>query len=359
MALRVDRLRARLRELRLPAALIMEPMNVGYLSGFTGSTAALLATPESAVFITDSRYTTQARRECAGLEVVMASGSGTYHAAIQEQIQRLGARQVAVEADYLSVAEYQRLGEKLQGVELKPVCELVDVLRQVKDEDELRTIRVACGIADRAFEFVLTLLKPGAVEREIAAELEFFLKRAGSEKEAFDTIVASGERSALPHGRAADRALREGDFITFDFGARVDGYNSDLTRTVVLGSAGEKQREVYGVVLEAQLAALAAIRAGASGKQVDAVARDVIAARGYGDHFGHSLGHGLGRKVHDHRALTPHHDVTLETGMVVTVEPGVYLEGWGGVRIEDDVVVTQDGCEILTFAPKELIEIPV
>ena len=185
------------------------------------------------------------------------------------------------------------------------------------------------------------------------------MKREGAEKEAFDTIVASGARSAHPHGRASSKPLEAGDLITFDFGARIGGYNSDLTRTVVLGAANARQREVYEVVLEAQLAALAAIRAGAEAKAVDAVARDLIAARGYGENFGHGLGHGLGRTVHDHTGFSTRSTVVLEAGMVLTVEPGVYLEGWGGVRIEDDVLVTHEGCEILTHAPKHLIEVPV
>jgi len=357
MATRLDRFRARMAEMKVPAALVTEPLNVGYLTGFSGSACALLVAAGGGVFITDSRYTSQAQRECAPIPVVTATGSGTYHEAILAQAQRLAVRDVAVEADYLSVTEYDRLKDKLKGLVLKPVPDLVDALRRVKDEDEINTIRVACGLADRGFEYLLTILKPGVTEREVAADLEHFLKRSGADKEGFDTIVASGERSAMPHGRASDRALREGDFITFDFGARVNGYNSDITRTVVLGRASDRQREVYAVVLEAQLAGLAAIRAGASGKAVDAVARDLIARRGYGENFGHGLGHGLGRKVHDHRALTPHEDVTLEAGMVITVEPGVYVEGWGGVRIEDDVLVTDTGCEILTHATKELIEI--
>jgi Xaa-Pro aminopeptidase len=185
------------------------------------------------------------------------------------------------------------------------------------------------------------------------------MKKAGSEKEAFDTIVASGARSALPHGRASEKRLEAGDFITFDFGGRVGGYHSDLTRTVVLGRATEKHREVYQVVLDAQQAALAALRPGMTGKEADQIARAVITARGYGDNFGHGLGHGLGRLCHDGGGLSQRVDLTLEPCMVMTVEPGVYLEGWGGVRIEDDVVIRDGGVEILTHAPKEMIEVPV
>jgi Xaa-Pro aminopeptidase len=354
---RIDRLRSLLRERQLPAALILDPVNVGYLSGFTGSTAALLLTPAQAVFITDSRYAVQARAECPGVEFVITQSSGAYADTIAETIKRLDQRELALEAEYVTLAQYECYQKRLEGFNLKPVSDLIAPLRRVKDAGEIAATRDACALADRAFEFVLTLLKPGAVEREIAAELEFFLKMQGAEKEAFDTIVASGPRSALPHGRAADRRLQVGDFITFDFGARLNGYVSDLTRTVVLGKATDRQREVYGVVLAAEQAAIAAIRPGAHGKAVDQVARDLIGARGFGEYFGHGLGHGLGRTVHDHVALSQRSELTLEPGMIVTVEPGIYIEGWGGVRIEDDVLVTETGCEVLTRAPRELIEV--
>ncbi|MGI8969099.1 MAG: M24 family metallopeptidase, partial [Dehalococcoidia bacterium] len=244
-------------------------------------------------------------------------------------------------------------------IELRPTEEIVETLRRVKDEGEIDLTRAACGIVDCAFEFIVTLVRPGVSERELATELEYFMKKAGSEKEAFDTIVASGARSALPHGRASEKLLEAGDFITFDFGARVGGYHSDITRTVVLGTASERQREIYQVVLDAQQAALAALRPGMTGKEADQVARDLIAAHGYGEQFGHGLGHSLGRHVHDGGGLSQRVEMTLEAGMVLTVEPGVYLENWGGVRIEDDVVLRDNGAEILTHAPKELIEVNV
>jgi len=359
MTARLQQLRDRLQKENVPAALLMKAPDVGYISGFTGSAAALLVLPDRALFVTDGRYSVQAERECPGWEVAITETSAGYHETIAARVKELGVTELAVEGDYLTVLQFETLKEKLEGVALKPLGELVLGPRRVKDAEELLRIRAACAIVDRAFDFLLTLLRPGISERDVAVELEYFMKKEGSEKEAFDTIVASGARSALPHGRASEKLLEAGDFITFDYGARVGGYCSDLTRTVVLGKADEKQREVYGVVLEAQLAALAAIRAGAEGKAVDSVARDLIAARGYGEKFGHSLGHGLGRDVHDHPALSQRAELTLEPGMVVTVEPGVYLDGWGGVRIEDDVVVTEDGCEILTHAPKELIEVPV
>jgi Xaa-Pro aminopeptidase len=354
---RLARLRQRMATEGVGAALIWNPVNVGYVSGFTGSTAALLVTAERAVFITDSRYAVQAGQECEGFELQVTPSSGTYAEKIAEQIKELGVPQVAFEAEWVTVGALEGLAKKLEGVELKPVSELAAALRRVKDAEEIRRIRAACELADRAFDHILTFLRPGISERDVAIELEYWMKKQGAEKEAFDTIVASGHRSAMPHGRASEKRLETGDFITMDFGARLESYNSDLTRTVVLGHANDKQREVYSVVLDANRSAIAAIRPGLEGKAVDEVARQLITQRGYGQNFGHGLGHGLGLLVHDHLAYSTTSTVKLEAGMVTTIEPGVYIDGWGGVRVEDDVLITEVGCEVLTRAPKELIEV--
>lgn len=356
---RLERFRSRMAELGLPAGLLLDPLNVGYLSGFTGSNGAVLATPDRALFITDGRYATQAKQQCLGFEIVVAPSSGAFLEAVAEQARGLGAAELAVEAEFVTLAAAEALREKLEGVTLKPAKELALPLRRVKDAGEIAAIREACALADRTFEYLLTLLKPGVTERAIAADMEYFMKKQGSEREAFDTIVVSGANSALPHGRPSDKPLAPGDFITFDFGARIRRYPSDLTRTVVLGTATDRQREVYQTVLDAQLAAIAAIKPGADGKAIDSLARDLITARGYGERFSHGLGHGLGLHIHDHVAFSQRSELKLEPGMVLTVEPGIYLEGWGGVRIEDDVLVTDEGCEILTHAPKHLIEVPI
>ncbi len=232
-------------------------------------------------------------------------------------------------------------------------------MRKQKDSPELAAIRAACALADRGFEHLISLIRPGVSERFLALELDYWLKRHGSERTAFEIIIAAGPNSAKPHAHPSERLLEVGDFVTADFGAVVDGYLSDLTRTVVVGVATEKQREVYATVLAANRAAVAAIRAEASGMTVDKAARDVIAERGYGEYFGHGVGHGLGRLVHDHPGLSPKFDTKLEAGMVLTVEPGIYIEGWGGVRIEDDILVTPTGAEVLTHANRELLELPV
>jgi Xaa-Pro aminopeptidase len=354
---RISRFQAALQAQDLPAALIQSPLNVAYLSGFTGSTAVVLATPTRAAFITDCRYAAQAQQECPGFEHAVTQPGGGYADSISGLVQAFGLSRVAIEADHVTLAQREGLAEKLPEVDLLPVKDLVSPLRRVKDAEELRRIRAACGLVDAAFDWLVAYLRPGLAEREVAIELEYWLKKAGSEKEAFDTIVASGHRSAMPHGRASGKLLERGDFVTIDFGARVEGYHSDLTRTFVLGPATEKQREVYEVVLAANRTGVAAVRAGVEGKAVDAAARAVIDAAGYGAHFGHGLGHGLGLHVHDHPAFGLTSTVTLEAGMVATIEPGVYLDGWGGVRIEDDVLVTEEGCEVLTHAPRELLEL--
>jgi Xaa-Pro aminopeptidase len=355
---RLDRLRARLAERELSAALITAPLNVGYLSGFSGSTAMLLVRPAAGRLVTDSRYAAQARAECPGLDLVLIEPGGTYEECVAQQVRELGVSALAFESEVVSVRQQRSLAEQLPGVELLPVDDLVAPLRLVKDAAEIALIRQACALADRAFEHALQLLRPGIPERLLAAELEYFMKREGADREAFDTIVASGPRSALPHGRASDRLLAPGDLVTLDFGARWRGYHSDLTRTVVLGRASDDQRQIYGVVLAAQHAGIAAARAGAEARAVDAAAREVIEAAGYGLEFGHGLGHSLGRACHDGAVLNRRSEFQLAPGMVFTVEPGIYRDGWGGVRIEDDVLVTDDGCELLTHAPRELIELP-
>ena len=291
--------------------------------------------------------------------MVITETGQSYAERIAVEAKALGATALAIESENVTLAQFEELKGKLEGFELRPTPNLVGPLRLVKDAGEIAILQEACALADDAWEHILTLIRPGVSEWDLAVELEYFMKKRGASGEAFGTIVASGVRSAMPHGRASDKLLEAGDFITFDFGAYYQGYNSDLTRTVVLGAATDRQREVYATVLRAQQAALDGLRPGLTGKDADALARDVITAAGYGEHFGHGLGHSLGRRCHDGPGLSSRSDITLAPGMVMTVEPGIYLEGWGGVRIEDDVVITESGCERLTHAPKELLELPV
>ncbi len=360
---RLDRLRSTLTlalpEPGLTAWLVHDPVEVAYLTGFRGSTASVVVTPEHAIFITDGRYAEQARRECEGVEIRVIASGQTIDRLLADIVLELGVVRLGVDGDHLSVNRLSALAALMSEVILVPLPNPVQQLRQVKDADEIATMRRACALVDRAFERFLEVVRPGVREIDVAAELEFWIKARGAEDRAFDTIVASGVRSALPHGRASEKEIERGDFVTLDFGARIDGYNSDLTRTVVVGPATARQREVHTAVLKAQQAGLDAIRPGASGRDVDAAARASFAAAGMLEHFPHGLGHGLGRVVHDHVAFSQRSELILQPGMIVTVEPGLYFPGWGGCRIEEDVLVTDGGAELLTRSSRELIEIGI
>lgn len=349
---RLDRVRAILTEKTLDAILIQKAENRAWATGFFGSAGIAIVTRDKAILLVDFRYVEQAAAEAPGWEVVKSERQ--FIETLAEVIGRLESTRVGFESDAVTYKQYQEYATRLPPAELVPVDEL-DRLRWVKDEDELARIRAAVEIADAAFEHIRPFLRPGAVERDVAIEMEFFMRRRGADREAFETIVASGPRSSLPHGRASDRVLARGDFVTLDFGAVYRHYVSDCTRTIVVGEPSSRQREIYEIVLGAQQTALAGLRPGMSGREADALARAVIAEAGFADAFGHSLGHGVGLMVHEGPTLSPREEAVLAPGMVVTVEPGIYLAGWGGVRIEDLVVVTSGGCEILTRAPKALL----
>lgn len=352
---RLSLLRARMSAAGLPALLVTDAVNRRYLSGFTGSAGWLLVTATSAVLITDFRYEEQAQAEAAGWSVVVYRQPDRSETVLARILAEEGIAALGFDPDAVSVTAHGRLAEALGGVELRPAPQLVTALRAVKDEGELALIRRAVAVAEEAFARLLPLVRPGRSERELALELEFLMRRLGAEAAAFDVIVVSGPRSSLPHGRPGERRIAPGDLVTFDFGARVGGYHSDVTRTLVVGKADARQREVYEVVRAAQAAALAAVREGVKAGEVDCAARAVIGAAGYGERFGHSTGHGLGLEVHEFPTLAPNREDRLAAGMVVTVEPGVYIPGWGGVRIEDTVIVTASGCEVLCRTPKELL----
>ncbi|MGL5514812.1 MAG: M24 family metallopeptidase, partial [Sporomusa sp.] len=262
---------------------------------------------------------------------------------------------IGFESDFVTWQVYQQLASCLPAIELVPVQ--LDCLRMIKDRQELALLTTAVEIADRAFDQALHMIKPGVTELEIAFELEYRMRKLGAEKPAFDTIVASGVRGSLPHGRASNKVIEAGELVTIDFGAVYQGYHSDMTRTVAVGKATDKQRDIYAVVLAAQLAGIGAVKAGKTGKEIDHIARQIITAAGYGEYFGHGLGHGVGLFIHEDPRLSPAGDIKLAKGMVTSVEPGIYLPDWGGVRIEDLVVVTTAGCTVLTASSKDLIEL--
>lgn len=352
----LERLRAVMAEKSIGALLVSEPTNVGWLTGFTGTYARVIVTPSHALLVTDSRYTLQAEEEVSNMPSVSFASPVDGDEFWGQRAREFGVEELGFEAASVPYRQWERWSEKT-GLKLVSVPDLISDLRLVKSPDEVAKIRRACELADAGFEHIKRMLAPGISEADIALDLEFFFRRQGAEI-AFPSIVVSGERSARPHGKPSEKLLAVGDFVTLDFGAKLNGYNSDITRTVVIGEASERHREVYGLVLEAQLAALDAIRPGVLARNVDKVARDILATKDLAKYFGHGLGHGLGRLVHDGGRLSPSSDNVIEPGQVWTVEPGVYIPGFGGVRIEDDVVVTETGIEILTHTTKELLILP-
>ncbi len=336
----------------LDGSLIVNEANLLYLSGFTGGEGYIIINRDKQVLITDSRYTEQASLECPDYEIIEFKGDAL--SKVSEVISSLGIEKLGFEENHTNYADYLNYQKKITA-ELVPMSGIVDKMRARKDSMETEKIRKAVEIADKAFEHILEFIKPGVAEKEIAAELEYFMKKSGAHKESFDTIVASGPRSSMPHGVASERKIGKGDAITLDFGAIYEGYCSDITRTVFLGEPDARLKDIYSIVLEAQLKAIEYIAAGKSGKDTDAVAREVIAGKGYGDYFGHGLGHGVGLFIHEAPRLSPFSSSILEEDMVVTVEPGIYIAGLGGVRIEDVVIVGKESCEILTKSRKDLI----
>lgn len=351
---RIAAVRRVLAEKKLPALLVTDLVNLGWLTGFNGSNGFGLLTPDKAIFATDSRYTEQATHQCKDFQIEKLATSSPDE--VVELLKKLGAPAIGFEAENLTVHLFQTYREKLPDeIALTPTTGLIGALRMIKDSDEVRRIEAAVDIADRTWDHIVPFLKPGAVERDVMLEMEWFIRGTCGAEVAFDIIVASGPRSALPHGRASDRTMQLGDFVTLDFGARLDGYNSDITRTVVLGEPTAEQKKVYGVVRDALYGSIEAIRPGVAGKLVDSVGREIIKAAGYGDYFGHGVGHQLGRAVHDGVAFSVRSETTVQEGMVVTVEPGIYIPGWGGVRIEHDVLVTASGAPILDKSLTDLL----
>lgn len=346
----LDDLRAKLDGVGADAALVTAPANVRYLSGFTSpEDAAVLVTAGSAVLLTDGRYIAQARAE-SSLEPDISGDWLARAAALAD-----GAR-MAVESEHLTVRQFRRLGEAL-GRDPIATEDLVTPFRLIKRDDELARLRRAARITDEAFQHALGVLRPGVREADVALEIERAMRQRGADGAGFPIIVASGARSAMPHGLASAKEIEAGDLVTLDFGAVVEGYHADMTRAVAIGPVSSRLRELFDAVLEAQEAALAAVAPGASGRAVDAVAREALAARGLGEAFSHSLGHGTGLEIHEGPRLSQRSDDVLMPGMTVTIEPGVYLPEVGGVRIEDLAVVTAEGAEVLSTSPKGYLEV--
>ena len=336
------------------AVLISDRSNIRYLSGFTGTFAYLVISRDKAFILTDSRYTMQARQQCPHFTLEKLARY-TPPASIARLCERENWAVLAFERHDLSFDFYDRLKSCFGRANLIPLEQAVEQFRAVKDEEEIALIRTAEHIGDAAFRQVLELVRPGVTERELAFELELAMRRAGASGLSFETIVASGVRSAMPHGVASNKKIERGDLVVFDFGCVYDGYCSDMTRTIGVGTLSEAQKDLYALVLKAQQSALAAARAGVIGEKMQDLVQAVFDKAGFGSYFGHGLGHSVGLEIHEEPRFSRNVKEQLPAGTVISVEPGLYVPGIGGVRIEDLVVLREGGCENLTTSPKELL----
>lgn len=352
---RLEKLREIFKKEDMEALLITSAVNRRYMTGFTGTAGVALISQKDAYFITDFRYTEQAKDQISGFDIIEQKGS------IQDKVAALidvmGIKQLAFEKNDLTYGEFE-LYKKAIHVEMTPSDGLIEELRLIKDKEEINILKEACKIADDAFAHILDYIKPGVKEIDVSNELEFFMRKQGATSSSFDIIVASGYRSALPHGVASEKIIQEGELVTLDFGALYKGYSSDITRTVAVGEISEELTEIYQTVLDAQIKGVKYIKAGMTAKEADALTRDHIKENGYGAYFGHATGHGLGLDVHELPGLSFRSEKVLQPGMVVTVEPGIYVPNVGGCRIEDDILILDEGNECLTSATKELIHVP-
>ncbi|MCD6520342.1 MAG: aminopeptidase P family protein [Anaerolineae bacterium] len=347
---RLDKLRELMGTQNLGALLISQPENRRYISGFTGSAGILIVTTEQALLATDFRYYEQAPKQAPAFSLVKVSASLVK--TLASEIPSLGVKRVGFESHHVTVETFEKWKEALPDIEWVPTSGLVEKLRQVKDAAELEAIKQAVRIADEAMEHIMEWIRPGVTEKEIAWELEVYMRTHGAEKLSFTTIVASGPNSSMPHAVTSDRPVQEGDPLVIDMGAVYEGYCSDLTRSFCLGHASEEYLHIWNTVLQAQLTAEQGIHGGMPANEADALARQLIDKAGYEGKFGHGLGHGVGLAIHEAPRVAQTAKGALPTGSVVTIEPGIYLPGQGGVRLEDMVVLTEDGCRVLTRSPK-------
>lgn len=348
----IERLKKLVSVIPANATLIFSPENLYYFSGFTGGEGMLFIDKSRLILFTDSRYTVQAREESPDFEVI-----DTANTSVSEFLKQQGDKAYGFEDDYVTFSKFAGLKRISPKSVFSPASSHIDKIRMIKDQHELALIKKAAEIADSAYTYILDKIETGKTEREISLDLEYFMLRHGADGLSFDTIVASGIRSCMPHGVATNKVIESGDFVTLDFGCKYRGYCSDMTRTIVMGKATDMQKEIYNTVLEAQKAALSAIQAGELAKAVDDAARGVIETAGYGKNFGHGLGHSLGLKVHEAPSCSPRSQDVLCENMMMTVEPGIYIDDFGGVRIEDLVCVTNDGYKNFTTSAKELLEL--
>jgi len=354
--IRLERLRERMAEEKIPALLLTNPINIGYLGGFVGSEDIALITLKKAILFTDFRYLEEAKKKVINFQIKRRKGP--LFKALVPVLNKLKIKKLGFEAEHLSYSRYCLFSRNLKVVRLIPARGVVENLRRIKDQGEIRSIKKAIKITENALANTLKKIKISIKERELSALLEYELKKAGAEGSAFNPILAFGRRTSYPHSRPSSARLKKGDLIKIDCGAIYQKYSSDLTRTFVFGSATKIQKRIYSLLYRAQSEAIEKIRPGIECSRIDRIARKIITKEGYGKFFGHGLGHGVGREVHEGPYLKSEDRTPLEPGMVLTVEPGIYISGWGGIRIEDMVLVTERGCQVLSKrVPKELPEL--
>jgi len=354
-AARVENLRHRLAEERLAGIYVTNLTNVRYLSGFTGSAGSCFISEQEAVFISDGRYDTQSRQQVQEMEILISNDPHIKVLASKDMIAK--GQRIALEGDEMSMNKGDKISNTIPECEWVATSQIVEKIAMVKDESEIRATQTAVEIADAVFEQIVPEIRLGATEKEIATKIPYACKILGAQAEAFEPIVASGANSALPHARPTDKEIESGDFLVLDFGAKCDGYHSDMTRTVVVGKASEKHRELYETVLEAQRRGCETATDGIACRTVDSACRDYIEEKGYGRYFNHGTGHGLGLEIHTNPRFSQLDNESVFENYLMTIEPGIYIPEFGGVRIEDDVIIRKDGCEILNKSSKELMEL--
>jgi Xaa-Pro aminopeptidase len=349
---RINGVQALLGELGVDVFYLTHLPNIRYLTGFSGSSGIVIISKNKNYFITDFRYKEQSARQVKGFEIQINYQSVDE---VKKIFESENVKAAAFESTHLTYNQLEKLRETLPGIKFIPAADKIENLTMCKSNDEIEKIQKAIDITDNVFEKLLTLIKPGISEKDVSAEVSYWHKKFGAEKDAFDPIVASGWRGALPHGIASDKKIETGEMVTLDFGCVYEGFCSDLTRTIAVGNPSDEMKKVYQIVYDSQQKAISSAKTGISSKELDNAARDYIKSKGYGEKFGHGLGHGLGIEVHEIPSVSQRMDVKLPQGVIVTIEPGIYIEGVGGVRIEDDVLIKNGGCEVMNKAKKELI----
>ncbi|TDM13155.1 aminopeptidase P family protein [Macrococcus lamae] len=350
MIMKFEKVNQLLEQKNLDAIVVLSPHNRRYLSLFTGSSGALVISRDKRFLVTDFRYTVQAAEQAGEFEVVKQSGG--LLDSVAEVIKTISAETVGFEGDLIT---YQQFAKLKQTMDLVDIGGEIEQIRMIKEPFEIDLIQKAADIADETYEHILKFVRAGMTEMEVNNEIEMFMRKNGASGSSFETIVASGHRGALPHGVATNKVINNGEMITLDYGAIYQGYISDITRSFAIGDPGEEMKKVYDIVLKSQVTALETVKPGMTGAEADAIARNIIKDAGYGDNFGHSLGHGIGLEVHEGPGLSSNSDIKLQKNMCVTLEPGIYVEGLGGVRIEDDVIVTETALKRFTHSTKDLI----